>query len=78
MYRQAARRDRELLALVTAVRVDLVNFSFRAPEKPVRFKDLMPAGEEGAAMAARPKRMTTKRRDAVAGHLRNVMGLFAR
>jgi hypothetical protein len=57
------------------LRTDLINFSFCRPKKPVTLKDLLPddeVGRGGQVSTAKPRRMTAKRRTAMAETLRMV------
>lgn len=64
----AEQRERE--ALLTLLRLDVINFSFARPKEPVKFDDLMPDLKASKPGPAKRKRMTTKRRQAVAEQIR--------
>jgi len=47
----------------------MVNFSYRAPQKPTTWQDFMP-GEKYRKRTAKPKRMTASRRRKIVADLR--------
>lgn len=71
MRKEWIARERGLQRTVALLRMDLINFSMRRPEKPVELEDLF-AGDDGKPQ--RRPRMTPKRRAYVADRIR---GMFA-
>jgi hypothetical protein len=67
-------KDREMQIQVALLRRDLINFSFCRPKKEVKLEQLLPPDLDTGT--ARPKRMTAKRRAAVADRIREAMGAF--
>ena len=62
--------------MLALLRMDLINFSMRGPKEPVRLSDLLPREAECEVAASALRRMSAKRRRAVADKIRAVMGSF--
>jgi len=67
------RKEREDLRRIALLRMDLINFSFCRPKKPITLGDLLP-GEIDAAEAepVRRHRMTRKLRQEIANSFRSM------
>jgi hypothetical protein len=63
------RQQQRWHTLLALLRMDVINYSICHPEKPVRLEDLVPDSPKAQASAA-PRRMTAKRRQAVADKIR--------
>ena len=63
---------REAQTMLALLRTDIINFSMNRPKRLVRVEDLLPP-EPGERRAA-PRRMSPKRRQAVANRIRSVFG----
>ena len=63
---------RETQTMLALLRKDIINFSMGHPKRPVTLEDLLPP-EPGRHQGA-PRRMSPKRRQAVANRIRGVFG----
>lgn len=75
LCREHREQMRERRALVALLQREIINFSIRAPKEPAQIDDLLPAEWTRGARdtEARPRRMTRKRREAVAERLRGLL-----
>lgn len=73
LRRQYLRREREVHTMLALLRLDVINFSQRAPKERVRLEDLLPADPENeeATPVKRP-RLTAKRRAVIADGIRRL------
>jgi hypothetical protein len=65
--RQQEHQDAMLAQLTSC----LVNFSYRAPEKPTKWQDFMPGDKYQSQSSKKPRRLTKKRRHEIVQNFRS-------
>jgi hypothetical protein len=72
LRKQYLRGQREVHTMLALLRLDVINFSQRAPKELVRIDDILPPESEPEQPPAKRPRLTAKRRQQIADGIRRL------